>query len=205
MAADRLPQQTAAEEDTPFITTNLLGLECHGRILEIDHQELFFSKWHKLFNSLIRGEPYQFAHQTVEYVIRVENITSGVATEITDFSLYGSYLGRMQPGDEVLVHAKDKGDRRVVTSIQNITTGSEIRPGLQISAGIIRLFALSIISALILMCLEIHDFFVSGTAAKLFSDLLNMLIPALITIFFLCFLWRSIFPRRHRWDRDGWL
>lgn len=39
-----------------FICDHLRTLECYGRIVEIDRQELFNSKWHKLFNSLLRGD-----------------------------------------------------------------------------------------------------------------------------------------------------
>lgn len=64
---------------------------------------------HKLFNALVRGEPYQFAHQTLEYTVRVEPITDGVPSEVTDFCLYGNCLGRIQIGDEVRIRAKEQG------------------------------------------------------------------------------------------------
>ena len=89
------------EEDRPFISCSLGSVECTGRIIEIEHQALFYSKIHKLFNTIIRGEPFQLAHQSVEYTIRVEPIVDGIPTEVTDFCLYGNYLGRLQVGDEV--------------------------------------------------------------------------------------------------------
>ena len=77
-----------------------------------------------MFNTIVRGEPYQFAHQTVEYTIRVENIANGISTEVTDFCLYGNYMGRLQVGDEVIVKARNLRDRRVIKSIYNQTTSS---------------------------------------------------------------------------------
>lgn len=50
------------ENAVQFIQEHLGTMECHGRIVEIDHQELFNSKRLKLINTIFRGEPYQFAH-----------------------------------------------------------------------------------------------------------------------------------------------
>ena len=69
------------------------GITCTGRVLELDHQAVFYSRAHKLFNALVRGEPYQFAHQTLEYTVRVEPITDRVPSEVTDFCLYGNCRG----------------------------------------------------------------------------------------------------------------
>ena len=93
-----IPRSEPAEEH-PFVQRQLGRMECHGQVSEIDRQEVFFGSKLKLFNALLRGEPYQLAHQSIEYTIRVEPITDGVPTEVTDFCLYGSYLGRLQVGD----------------------------------------------------------------------------------------------------------
>jgi hypothetical protein len=127
------------EAEPEFLKYHLHSMECTGRIVEIDHQTLFYSKWHKVMNALFRGEPYQLAHQTIEYTIRVEPITEELPSEVTtDFCLYGNYLGRLQVGDEVRIKAKNRADHRVVESLRNLTTDSMIRPGLQISAAIFR-------------------------------------------------------------------
>ena len=68
--ADRIPGlEPVRNQAAQFIHENLSTMECHGRIVEIDHQELFNSKRLKLINTIFRGEPYQFAHQTIEYTI----------------------------------------------------------------------------------------------------------------------------------------
>ena len=118
--ADRIPGlEPVRNQAAQFIHENLSTMECHGRIVEIDHQELFNSKRLKLINTIFRGEPYQFAHQTIEYTIRVESLSDDYPPEVRDFCLYGSYLGRMQVGDEVQIKAKNLKHRRIVKSIYN--------------------------------------------------------------------------------------
>lgn len=181
-----------------FISRHLGNIECHGRVSEIDHHELFNSKRYKLFNSLLRGEPYQFSHQTIEYTIRVESISDGFPAEVTDFCLYGSYLGRLQVGDEVVVRARDLNNRRIVKSIFNETTGSMIKPGLQIPAGIIR--GMVIVPAVILIALicSIVWTFDSGAATWNMAAILAEIIPVIIVVAVLWIMIRSIFPRRRR-------
>lgn len=185
-------------QEEPFISRHFGSMECHGRVSEIDHHELFNSKHHKLFNSLLRGEPYQFAHQTIEYTIRVESISDGFPAEVTDFCLYGSCLGRLQVGDEVVIRARDLRNRRIVKSIFNKTTNSIIKSGLQIPAGIIRgSLVVSAITLIALIC-SIVWMFDSGAAALGMVAILAAIMPAIIVIIGLWIMIRSIFPRRRR-------
>lgn len=183
-------------ETTPFVNRNLTHMVCHGRITEIDHHEVFYSKWHKLFNALIRNEPYQLAHQTAEYTIRVENITDGFPTDITDFCLYGSYLGRLQVGDEVIIRAKDRGDRRVVKSIYNQTTSSVVKPGFQIPAGIIRGIAIAVVLLILFLICEIVWLFKSGVVAAGMKVVVSAIMPIVIVCFGLWLIIRSVLPKR---------
>lgn len=194
----RGPEQVAAAQREIFLRECFKTVECHGRISEIDHQELFNSKRHKLFNSLLRGEPYQFAHQTIEYTIRVEDISEGFPTEVTDFCLFGSYLGRLQVGDEVVIRARNLNNRRVVKSIFNETTGSAIKPGLQIPAGMIRgAFLTAAVMLITMMCLIIW-LFDSGTAAAGIAAILAALMPSVVVLVGIWIAIRSVFPRRRR-------
>ena len=184
------------EENHPFIKRSLGSIECTGRIIEIEHQALFYSKLHKLFNTIIRGEPFQFAQQSVEYTIRVEPIVAGIPTEVTDFCLYGNYLGRLQVGDEVRIKAKDCGHRRVVRSIFNLSTNSPVKPGLQISASIIRASLFAVLVAFVMLVYLAVQFVASGVAAALLISLLAAVMPFIICVMGLWFLFRSIFPSR---------
>lgn len=190
-------------ENPVFIRHVFNGLECHGRIVEIDHHEVFNGKWHKLFNALIRNEPYQLAHQTAEYTIRVENISDEYPTNIMDFCMYGNYLGRLQVGDEVVIKAKDYSDRRVVREIYNNTTASKIRPGFQISAGFIKACVLCVLAIMVALICTIVWFFKSGAVATCLAIVGAMMFPILILAFGVWLLFRSVFPRRRRgrfWD-----
>ena len=173
-------------------------LECYGRITEIDHQELFTDARHKLLHTLLRGEPYQISLQTVEYTIRVENLTGGLPTEVKDFCLYGSYLGRLQVGDQVVVKAVDRGDRRVVKSIFNETTGSKVRPGMQISPWLVRGFFLAALLLVFALICQIVWIFRSGAAAEGAVALAMAVMPLAILGFGLYWLVRKIFPGRRR-------
>ena len=173
-------------------------MECHGRVSEIDRQEVFFGSTLKLFNALFRGEPYQLAHQTIEYTIRVEPITDGVPTEVTDFCLYGSFLGRLQVGDEVIIRARDCGDRRVATHIYNQTTGSVVRPGFQIGAGLIRGLAAFLTILLVWLVWGAVELIRSGAILALVLGLVSALMPLLICLAGLWIMVGSILPHQKR-------
>lgn len=192
-----ISQPEPAEEKT-FIQRHLGRMECHGRVSEIDRQEVFFGSTLKLFNTLFRGEPYQLAHQTIEYTIRVEPITDGVPTEVTDFCLYGSYLGRLQVGDEVIIQARDCGDRRVATHIYNQTTGSVVRPGFQISAGLIRGLAVFLALLLVFLVWGAVELIRSGALLALVLGLVSALMPLLICLAGLWIMVGSILPHQKR-------
>lgn len=173
-------------------------MECHGRITEIDHQELFNGRWHKLINSLFRGEPYQLAHQTVEYTIRVENISDNYPPEVTDFCLYGSYLGRLQVGDEVYIRAKNQGNRRIVKKIFNETVGGPIKPSFQLPSSIIRGLFISAISLIVLAVCFVVWLFKSGAFMSGVFSLITYLLPIIIIFLGFWFMFRCILPRRRR-------
>lgn len=184
-------------EATPTFVTRYNGrMKCTGRVVEIEHQALFYGKFHKLFNTIVRGEPFQFAHQSVEYTVRVEPITDGIPSEVTDFCLYGNYLGRLQVGDEVRIKAKDCGHRRVVKSIVNLTTGSAVKPGAQISAALIRGLLLAVLLMFVVFACEMVQFVASGSAAVLLVSLLAAVMPIVMCIIGLWLLFRSVFPSR---------
>jgi len=122
---------------------------CHGLVTEIERHEIFYSRFHKLVNSLFMGEPYQFGHQTEEYTIRVEEMSNSSSREIKDFNLYGKYMGRLYPGDEVELKATGNSSRMIVKSIDNISTGSTIKPGIQLPAALVRVLVIGVIILLI--------------------------------------------------------
>ena len=179
-----------------FIQVCLGSVKCHGRIVEIDHQELFNSTKHKLFNCVFLGEPYQFPHQAVEYTIRVENITDGFPTETTDFCMFGNYLGRLQTGDEVCIIAKQRNGRRIVKKIYNETTSSAVKPGLQIPASLIRTMAILIALLITALICGTVWLFKSGTLAAGITAVIAASMPIMIICVGLWMLVRSIFPRR---------
>ncbi len=185
-----------AEHD--FVRRSRSCIECHGRVVEIDHHELFNDVKHKLCNSLFRGEPYQLAHQSIEYTIRVENISDNIANEATDFCLYGNYLGRLQVGDEVRIRGKNLGNRRIVKHIYNETTQTEIKPGMQIPAWLVRVGAVSIASFILLFIYELVWMVQSGALVNLGLNLLEAFMPLVIIVFGIWFLLRSVFPGRRR-------
>lgn len=199
LTADQLDIHALADEPGISFTTQRFGyVTCRGRIVEIDRQELFVGRFHKLINSLFRGEPYQFAHQTIEYTIRVENISDGMADEITDFCLYGNYLGRLQVGDEVDIRAKSRGNRRVLTALYNRTTSSEVRPGFQVPAWGIRIGFACLGLTIYALVAGIISLFTSGAIAAGFWAIVNEFMPLLIIVGGLWLMVRSVFPKRRR-------
>lgn len=194
--ADRIAmEEQAAAQPVNFVQEYFFGMECHGRIVEIDHQELFNSRKLKLFNTLFRGEPYQLAHQTIEYTIRVESIDEGFPTELKDFCLYGSYLGRMQVGDEVIIKAKNLKDRRVVKAIYNRTTDTVIKPGFQLPSWSVRIPVMVLLLMLLFFMFSLGWLIQSGTAAVLLTALASAAIPVVVVVWLLWWSIKGIFRR----------
>ncbi len=192
---DFFPEQNQTDE---FISRHFGKIKCHGRIAEIEHQELFYSVRHKVCNTIFRGEPYQFAHQTLEYTIRLENITDGFSSEVTDFCLYGSYLGRLQVGDEVVIKGRDLGDKKIAETIYNQTISSRVRPGLQISASVFRMMSGVLAFLILAFICQFVQLFQSGVIQRGFAAFVVGMIPWLLLGAGGWFLFRRIFPRRRR-------
>ncbi|MBO4474697.1 MAG: hypothetical protein J5750_07305 [Clostridiales bacterium] len=184
-----------AEQPVEFAISNWRGVRYHGRITEIERHEIFNSKWHKFCNALFRGEPFQLAHQTSEYTIRIENIGEDYPTEVADVCLYGNYLGRMHIGDEVEVDAKNYGNRRVGRSVYNHTTGSVVRPGLQIPAGTIRIFFSLIMLVMFSLVVSLFNLVRSGELLQGLIAVVSMFLPFLIAGWILWYLVRGLLRR----------
>ncbi len=186
--ADRIPSvHQTVENDIQFIKETFGCVEYHGRITEIEHHELFNSKILKLTNAIFRGEPYQLAHQTIEYSIRVESLDNNY--EKTDISLFGNYLGKLQPGDEVVIKAKKRSNRKIAKSIFNCSTETYIKPGFQISPFVIRLAAVAFVILAYMIISGIIQMFQDGTVASLFS----LFVPIAVIVWFLKSKLRKLF------------
>lgn len=190
--------QAPAQEEPAFLERRGGRLLCNGQILEMDHQALFYGRVQKLLNTILRGEPYQFSHQSLEYTLRVRPITGDLTANPVDFCYYGNCLGRLQIGDEVQIQARDNNDRRVVRSLYNRTTNSMVRPGLQVSARVLRLLVVLLILVLAALGWGICYLFRSGILAAFLISLVLAWMPVLIVLFGIWLLFRSVFPERRR-------
>lgn len=128
----------------------------------------------------------------------MESLADEFPNEVTDFCLYGSYLGRLQPGDEVIVRAKDLNNRRVVKSIYNATTQSVIKPSLQIPAVAIQVMLAALALTLVSLMCSVVWLFKSGVAAMWMSALLAAVMPIVIILIGFWIMIRSVFPPRRR-------
>jgi len=144
---------------------------------------------------LFDGEPYQFAHQTIEYAIRVENITDGYSTEVKDFRLFGNYIGTLQIGDEVIIQARDRRGCNIVKSIYNLTTGNYVDAGSQISAGTARMGTFFFAAMIILLVVAAYWVITSGVLVRLAMSILYALLPLLILLFLFWLIFGRFFRR----------
>ena len=180
-----------ATHQVPFVNQRGKYLECRGRILEVEHHELFNNRSHKMFNSLFEGEPYQYGHQTIEYAIRVENITDSFSTQQMDFFLFGNFLGTLQRGDEVKILAKRKHGRNIVISIFNETTGSTIYGGSQLSSSGTWAGLLLAAIGILLLLMTAYWVITSGILTRLAMSIASAFMPLIIT----CFIIRLLIGR----------
>lgn len=116
--------------DEWFIRRFFSRIRCHGLVTDISNKDLFHSYQHKMANTLLFGQPFQFAHQVSQYALRVESLASDSVPAAHTFFLYGDHMGNILPGDEVVITARrDLLGRDVVRKIYNVTTHSRLRPG----------------------------------------------------------------------------
>jgi hypothetical protein len=94
--------------------------------------------------------------------------------------MYGNYLGRIHVGDEVTVNARIYRNRRVVNSMYNHTTGSDVRPGLQLPAGLIRSIAIGIVAMVIAFFLALGILAETGVLGDWLVSLFASLLPILV-------------------------
>lgn len=162
--AEELPTMPASAAAQPLVTAGAFGRKVlRGRLVEMDHNSLFHSSFHKWCNAVFAGEPWQLAHQSQAYTLRIEEITQdGIPGRVTDVCAFGEYLGRLSIGDELEIHCKGGKDRRIAKKILDKTTGSVVRSGLQVPALFVRVFSL------ILALLAIY--FVSAAVNFVASD-----------------------------------
>lgn len=126
-----------------FLRRFLSRVTCHGQVVEIVSKDLFNSTNHKMIDMLLLGRPFQFAHQSSQYAIRLEPIpgSGAVPAQAHTFYLFGDFTGALQPGDEVVVKAKHHrfSGQDVVKKIFNVTTHSRLRPlAIQIPGGLVQ-------------------------------------------------------------------
>ena len=104
--ADELLDFPASPPALPLVTAGVLGhTVVRGSVLEIDHSSLFYSGFHKWCNAIFCGEPWQFAHQSQAYTLRLEEISpDNIPGRVIDICAFGDFLGRFSIGDELEVH-----------------------------------------------------------------------------------------------------
>lgn len=191
--ADNYQYSNFRSDNHPFIEPMGLNMvKCRGRVVEIEHHEVFRSRFHKIINSVICGEPYQFAHQTAEYLVRIEEPTRNGIGHTLDFFLYGNYIGRIYAGDEIEIIARNDGRRYIAEKVYNHSTNCRVRPGLQIPAIIIRCLFLLAIIMLIGIGLSLYGMARTGMLSNLVAY--GILIIVAIT-------WVKSWIRSNRWRR----
>lgn len=154
----------------PFETVNGNTYIFRGMVTEISTQQRWNNRLKKILNSIFRSEPYQFGNTSQECVLRIEEFRNGrMASQRRDVIFYGEAEGRVTHGDDVTVTAKRKNGRFIVSRLQVNDTGANVRPSVQIPAGIIKFFAAFV--ALIVLYLVVG--FISLVATGSFASFLS--------------------------------
>ena len=121
-------------------------------------------------------------------------MTDNYPAEVRDFCMYGSYLGRMQVGDEVVIKAKNLKHRRMVKSIYNRTTDTVVKPGFQIPAVLVRI-PIAILSLLLIAVMCSIVWMVESGAAIMLTALLTALVPIVIMFWIFWEIIKGVFRR----------
>lgn len=138
-----VPAGTGAAPKDQFLRRCFSHVTCHGVITEIAGKDLFNDTDKKLIDTLLLGRPFQFAHQTSQYAIRVEPVPGNAAAPVQAHTFYtfGDFMGGIMPGDEVVIRAKHHlfSGQDIAKTIYNVTTRSRVRPlSIQIPGGFVQ-------------------------------------------------------------------
>lgn len=121
------PSATATGSGILFEETGRNSVTINGMVVESSTQQYYQSKFTKIIQSFMHGEPYQLSHTTFVTVFRVqEHVSRGFAEQARDITVYGNIQNVLSAGDDVTVIAKTVGNHYVTRSIYNHSIDSPV-------------------------------------------------------------------------------
>jgi len=157
-----------------------------GRVTEVSSGiSRYQSRSHKLFNSLFRLEPYQFAHTTHRCVLWLEEENGRLAERIREVTYYGDIEGQVIPGYRMTVHAVERSGELVARTLYNDDLDQRVRGRAQIPALLVWI--------LTLLAVALAVFLISALVMWIYE---HRSLLAFLLLLWIC--WR-IFFRRRRW------
>lgn len=173
--------QSQIQSPPDFEHFNGLRYHYRGRVININHQARLHSRLKKWLNALFLGEPYQFGNTSHETVIRIEEFNQErISGRKKDFFYYGDVEGRFETNDDVVITAKRRRDRFIVTRLYSNETESIIRPGPQIPSIVIVLFTLSVLTVLGFLVCGLISLITSGVMFVLLEEAISVIIVVAI-------------------------
>lgn len=168
----------------------------NGAIAESNTQQYYQSKFTKVLQALISGEPYQFSHTTFVTIFRVEEHTQrGYPENARDITLYGNMQNVFAVGDDVTVEVKQRGNRYIAKRIYNHTINSDVRIQPNLPAGVIRFIALAIVTLVISLVYSVAtaDY---GSIANAFAGLISSFLPAIVVVGIVVYIIKTYFKKK---------
>ena len=118
-----------------------------GRVTEVTPGVTRYqSRLHKLFNSLFRGEPYQFAHGTYRCVFWLEEESERFSERSRQLVYYGDIEGLVAPGYRMTVRARPRGGELVARSLYNDDLEQDVRGRAQMPAWLVWILTLAVLA-----------------------------------------------------------
>ncbi len=118
-----------------------------GRVTEVTPGVTRYqSRLHKLFNSLFRGEPYQFAHGTYRCVFWMEEESERFSERSRQLVYYGDIEGLVAPGYRMTVRARPRGGELVARSLYNDDLEQDVRGRAQMPAWLVWILTLAVLA-----------------------------------------------------------
>ena len=168
----------------------------NGAVTDSSTQQYYQSKLTKFLRAVFSGEPYQLSHTTFETVFRVEeHVTRGYPEQARDVTIYGGIQNIFSVGDDVTVTAKQKRDRLIATNVFNHSINSAVRVKPNIPAGLMRLFLLVILAAVVFAVYSIAtmDYAAMGNAmTSVLLSLVMKIIPIVIVVWIVWLLIKAM-------------
>lgn len=201
----RAPRTEQRQEHMPprFMQSNGRRARFHGIVSDMDTRTTYPTRFRKITNTVLHGEPYQFGNTARETILRLDEIQDGrLSTERRDLTIFGDPSGMIAIGDDITATAVRHGDRYIIKSLYSNETRSSISMRGQLPGILYTTMIFAVMLLVISIIYGIITFITSGGLVSMFDAILAAVmsliisfLPYIVLFFLVIFIIRKLLGR----------